>query len=101
MSFEDDLDKCKRLLLEVEEFAYKAEANQWKTAPKLIEERVGSPAPGRISDPTGELATDPNRLALRQALQETERNARLLREALERMHYRLKKATDPYAESPN
>lgn len=98
MTWERDLEASRRLLEQINELAHRADANQWNPAPKLITERVGKPTPGKISDPTGELATDMNRLDLRSALQSVERDARLLREGLERMHFSLQKAVKPYAE---
>lgn len=92
----NDLAKAMKLLIEIDEFAHKADAEQWNAAPKAITEKVGNRTPGTISDPTGELATDQNRLGLRREIELTTRDARLLVEALERMHYRLAKVTKPY-----
>ena len=92
---EQNLSECKQLLSNIVDMATKAEAEQWEKPPRMQSEG-GRRSPGEHSDPTGELATDFDRLTLRRAVQLTEKDSKKLLMALQLMHKRLAKATRPY-----
>jgi len=93
---EANLQEAQQLLNGIREMAIKAEAEQWNPPSVKLKKGSGPSRSGEHSDPTGDLASSPERLELRKAVQLTEHNSRALLIATRLMSTRLKKALKPY-----
>ena len=91
---EQNLTEALALLRELDSMSTKADAEQWQRPER--ERGGGESRSGQPNDPTGELASDMDRLALRSAVQKTEIDSKRLLIGVRLMHTRLKKALKPY-----
>lgn len=92
-----DIDAASDLLADLTASLEKATDLQWQRPP-VFEDPADPGIRGRGGhpDPTGDTATDEDRLALREAVRQTERDSRVLHQALFRMESRLRRAMAPF-----
>lgn len=94
---EPNLVEALILIDQIRQMAIKADAEQWNPPPREFQKGGSGPSKsGEHSDPTGDLASNPARLALRQALSKTEGDSKALLMAVQLIHKRFDKALKPY-----
>lgn len=93
---DENIAEAFRALKQIEDHLTLAEDHQWNRPPNYSDSGEKRRQEGVHSDPTGETASDPVRLRLREAVLATERDSFALRQALYRIEARLRRALEPY-----